>query len=78
MIMVVKAGFQQLPQVTVTIMKYTSAQEFHDHLLETIEKKRSYHLKKFEEHKSEEDKGAVDALAWVYTLVKFGQGNIRK
>ena len=59
-------------------MKYKSSQEFHDHLLETIEKKRGDHLKKFEENKSEEDKGAVDALAWVYTLIKFGKGNIKK
>ena len=59
-------------------MKYRSSEEFHDHLLEAIEKKRGYHLKQFEEHKSEEDKGAVDALAWIYALIKFGKGNIKK
>ncbi len=57
-------------------MKYKTAEEFHHHLLEAIEKKRGYHLKKFEEKKSVEDKGAVDALAWAYTLVKLGKGNI--
>ena len=57
-------------------MKYKSAEEFHQHLLEAIEKKRGYHLKKFEQEKSIEDKGAVDALAWAYTLVKLGKGNI--
>ena len=64
--------------VTETIMKYTSSKEFHDHLLAAIEKKRGYHLKQFEEHKSKEDKGAVDTLAWVYTLIKFGKENIKK
>ncbi|RZW19429.1 MAG: hypothetical protein EX260_07620 [Desulfobulbaceae bacterium] len=59
-------------------MKYKSSEEFHDHLLGAIEKKRGYHLKRFEEHKSEQDKGAVDALAWAYTLIKFGKGNIKK
>lgn len=59
-------------------MKYTSSEEFHDHLLEAIEKKRRHHLKKFEEHKSAEDKGAVDTLAWVYTLIKLGKENIKK
>jgi hypothetical protein len=58
------------------IMKYKSAEEFHHHLLEAIEKKRSYHLEKFEEGKSDEDKGAVDALAWAYTIIKLGKGNI--
>jgi hypothetical protein len=63
---------------TVAPMKYKTSEEFHDHLLEAIEKKRSYHLKRFEEQKSEQDRGAVDALAWAYTLIKFGKGNIRK
>ena len=58
-------------------MKYKSSEEFHDHLLEAIEEKRLYHLKRFEEGKSDEDKGAVDALAWVYTIIKFGKGNIK-
>jgi len=57
-------------------MKYKSSEEFHNHLLEAIEKKRSYHLKKFEEKKSDEDKGAVDALAWAHTIVRLGKGNI--
>lgn len=60
----------------VAIMKYKSSEEFHDHLLEAIEAKRSYHLKKFEEGKSDEDKGAVDALAWAHTIIKLGKGNI--
>jgi len=59
-------------------MKYKSSEEFHNHLLEAIEKKRSYHLKKFEEEKSDEDKGAVDALVWAYTIIKFGKGNIEE
>lgn len=57
-------------------MKYKSSNEFHDHLLDAIEKKRSYHLKKFTSEKSDEDKGAVDALAWVYTIIKLGKENI--
>ena len=57
-------------------MKYKSSEEFHNHLLEAIEKKRSYHLKKFEEKKSDEDKGAVDALAWAHTIIRLGKGNI--
>ena len=57
-------------------MKYNTAEEFHHHLLEAIDKKRGYHLKKFKEEKSAEHKGAVDALAWAYTLVKLGKGNI--
>lgn len=57
-------------------MKYKSSEEFHDHLLEAIEKKRRYHLKKFEKEKSDEDKGAVDALAWAYAIIKLGKGNI--
>jgi len=57
-------------------MKYKSSEEFHNHLLEAIEKKRSYHLKIFEEKKSDEDKGAVDALAWAHTIVRLGKGNI--
>ena len=57
-------------------MKYKSAEEFHQHLLEAIEKKRRYHLEKFESEKSAEDKGAVDALAWIYTLIKLGKGNL--
>ena len=64
------------PQTYQAIMKYKSSEEFHDHLLEAIEAKRSYHLKKFEEGKSDEDKGAVDALAWAYTIIKLGKGNI--
>ena len=59
-------------------MKYKSSEEFHNHLLEAIEKKRSYHLKKFEEKKSEEDKGAVDALAWAHTIIRLGKGNIER
>jgi hypothetical protein len=59
-------------------MRYKSSKEFHDHLLEAIEKKRSYHLQRFAQSRSDEDKGAVDALAWAYTLIKFGKGNIRK
>lgn len=58
-------------------MKYKSSEEFHEHLMEAIEKKRGYHLKRFEEHKSEEDKGAVDALAWTFTLIKLGKENIQ-
>jgi len=57
-------------------MKYKSSEEFHNHLLEAIEKKRSYHLKKFKEKKSDEDKGAVDALAWAHTIIRLGKGNI--
>lgn len=57
-------------------MKYKSSEEFHNHLLEAIEKKRSYHLKKFEEKKSDEDKGAFDALAWAHTIIRLGKGNI--
>jgi hypothetical protein len=57
-------------------MKYHSPEEFHNHLLEAIEKKRIYHLDKFKAEKSEEDKGAVDALAWVYTIIKLGKSNI--
>jgi hypothetical protein len=57
-------------------MKYKSSEEFHNHLLEAIEKKRSYHLKKFEDKKSDEDKGAVDALAWAHTIIRLGKGNI--
>lgn len=57
-------------------MRYKSSEEFHSHLLEAIEKKRCYHLEKFEEEKSDEDKGAVDALAWIYTIIKLGKGNI--
>lgn len=57
-------------------MKYKSSEEFHNHLLEAIEKKRSYHLKKFEVDKSAEEKGAVDALAWAHTIIKLGKGNI--
>lgn len=64
------------PQTYQAIMKYKSAEEFHHHLLEAIEKKRSYHLEKFEEGKADEDKGAVDALAWAYTIIKLGKGNI--
>ena len=60
----------------VAIMKYKSSEEFHDHLLKAIEAKRSFHLKKFEEEKSDEDKGAVDALAWAHTIIKLGKGNI--
>lgn len=59
-----------------TPMRYKSAEEFHNHLLEAIEKKRSYHLEKFETEKTGEDQGAVDALAWVYTIIKLGKGNI--
>ncbi len=57
-------------------MKYKSPEEFHNYLLKAIEKKRLYHLRKFETEKSEEDKGAVDALAWAYTIIKFGKENI--
>ncbi len=57
-------------------MKYKSSEEFHNHLLEAIDKKRRYHLKKFEEEESDEDKGAVDALAWTYAIIKLGKGNI--
>ena len=63
-------------QIRQAIMKYKSAEEFHNHLLEAIEKKRSYHLERFEEGKADEDKGAVDALAWAYTIIKLGKGNI--
>jgi len=59
-------------------MKYKSSEEFHNHLLEAIEIKRSYHLKKFEKDKSEEDKGAVDALAWAHTIIRLGKGNIER
>lgn len=59
-----------------SIMKYKSSEEFHNHLLEAIDKKRRYHLKKFEEEESDEDKGAVDALAWTYAIIKLGKGNI--
>ena len=59
-------------------MKYKSSEEFHNHLLEAIEKKRSYHLKKFEEKKSDEDKGAADALAWAHTIIRLGKGNIER
>ena len=59
-------------------MKYKSSEEFHNHLSEAIEKKRSYHLKKIEEKKSDEDKGAVDALAWAHTIIRLGKGNIER
>ena len=58
-------------------MKYKSSEEFHDHLLEAIEKKRRYHLEKFRTEQTEKDKGAVDALAWAYTIIKYGKGNIK-
>ena len=58
-------------------MKYKTAEEFHNHLLEAIEKKRSYHHEKFKAEKTDEDKGAVDALAWAYTIIKLGKGNIK-
>ena len=57
-------------------MKYKSSEEFYNHLLEAIEKKRRYHLKKFEEENSDEDKGAVDALAWIHTIMRLGKGNV--
>lgn len=58
-------------------MKYKSAEEFHNHLLAAIEEKRLYHVKKFEAHKSDKDKGAVEALVWARTIIKLGKENIK-
>ncbi len=57
-------------------MKYKSAEDFHEHLLKAIEEKRSYHVKRYETDKKDEDKGAIDTLAWAYSIIKFGKGNI--
>jgi len=58
-------------------MKYKSAEEFHNHLLEAIEEKRLYHVKKYEAQKSDEDKGAAEALVWARTIIKLGKENIK-
>jgi len=49
-------------------MKYKSTEDFHNHLLEAIEIKRCYHLNKFEEKKSDEDKGQLMLLPGRITL----------